>query len=113
MCIRHAWKPASVSLPIRNNFMNPWKQGFFLPYEHCALLSVVKMLGVRYNKRHNREFKRIRYEKEVRFYLLERIVAAAILAVLLLVPRMSSFAQQAKRTAVQDTTRSLATPRRS
>ena len=27
------------------------------------------MLGVRYNKRHNREFKRIRYEKEVRFYV--------------------------------------------
>ncbi|EEF65782.1 hypothetical protein HOLDEFILI_04095 [Holdemania filiformis DSM 12042] len=61
----------SVSLPIRNNFMNPWKQGFFLTYEHCALLSVVKMLGVRYNKRHNREFKRIRYEKEVRFYVTE------------------------------------------
>ena len=51
--------------------MNPWKQGFFLTYEHCALLSVVKMLGVRYNKRHNREFKRIRYEKEVRFYVTE------------------------------------------
>lgn len=89
--------------------MNPWKQGFFLSYEHCALLYVVKMLGVRYNKRHNREFKRIRYEKEVRFYLLERIVAAAILAVLLLVPRMIGFAQQAKHTAVQDTIRSLAT----
>lgn len=93
--------------------MESLETGIFSALRHCALLSADKMLGVRYNKRHNREFKRIRYEKEVRFYLLERIVAAAILAVLLLVPRMSSFAQQAKRTAVQDTIRSLATPRRS
>ncbi len=37
------------------------------------------------------------------------MIVIAILVVLLLVPRMSGFAQQAKHTAVQDTIRSLAT----
>ena len=48
-------------------------------------------------------------KKKSGFTLLELIVVVAILVVLLLVPRMIGFAQQAKHTAVQDAIRSLAT----